>query len=392
MIYLTTQYILQTLYINKKYQQLQIQYLLSLSRNLQSENVLLNPNLNFRVQNGQMILQLSRKVKSKQKNFIGTYYLLKSSGKLVNIFSDPRCFSLSRLFQMWSIQRNQKCNDYLKSIHIVALHIVLCFIVISFSSMGTCYYIFYVLKFKQQEIFNKLYNCTLTSTLTEFFCAFNGYLILQYPTLYQRERIKLVYFFEKLNLSHDLLYYEANLFIINLNTDMKIEDQFKVLFINQACKKEFVTIENILKNQKTTYYTLVIRKQIKIKNCFKIIQKHPQVNKLIQLKSTIYQIKSFKSQQNEIQKRFPQRSLSANYNSQINIKIMIQPQLSMIKNPICVVQSLIIRQLIQLSDMGLIHIFQRIIQSCRKYLEICQTNVQFYKQSLVIYLSLNLHN
>ncbi|CAD8204376.1 unnamed protein product [Paramecium pentaurelia] len=435
-----------------------MQYLLSLSRNLQSENVFLNPTLNFRDQNVQKSFKtFQKKLNQSTMMLIETFKMfLELALTISSIVQDTQSiysqilivFPLSSLFQIWSIKKNSKCNDYWKIIHVVALHIFLSFHSNQFQING---YVQLYYMYITQSLNNKKYLICYFAIMQITYMYFDNcfdWILLPFQwifilaiaiSIYLRERRKLVYFFEKFNFSHDLSYQEVvlnhslqqNLFVIKLNSDRNLQDQFEVLFINQACKKEFATIENLY--QRITQINIINCNESNISQCnFKInlSQELPQnnlkastgeqiniIDKPYTLNQILYQYFN-NSQNKEIQECFPLKltGLMSNHHHQTydilvtpciwkhqrsyivslieitdRIKISQLEKLDQykdnvlatvshdLKNPIFVVQSMITLvqdSLFELSEMETNPDILQKIQSCCNYLEMCQTNVQ----------------
>ncbi|CAD8201362.1 unnamed protein product [Paramecium pentaurelia] len=435
-----------------------MQYLLSLSRNQQSENVFLNATLNFRdpdVQNSFKSFQ--KKLNKCTMIFIETFKMFLELALTISaIVKDNQSlqsqilivFPISSLLQIWSIQRNSTFNDYWKIIHVIALQIFLGLYVDQFMING---YVQLYQMYVTQSLNNKKYLIfyfTIMQFTYLYFDNFYDSIILPFEwififviviSIYLRERRKLVYFFEKFNFSHDLSYQEVvlnhslqqNLFVIKLNSDQNFQDLFEVLFVNQACKKEFATIENIY--QKITQIQIINCNESNISQCnlkvnltqdlllnnFKVstgeqinmIDNHQSLNQIL------YQYIN-NSQNKELQDSLPLKLTGIVYNHHHQTyDILVSPciwkhqksyivslievtdrikisQLEKLdqykdnvlatvshdlKNPIGVIQSMITLvqdSLYELSETETNPEIIQKIQSCCNYLEMCQTNVQ----------------
>ncbi|CAD8119820.1 unnamed protein product [Paramecium sonneborni] len=438
-----------------------MQFLSQLQRNLQSENVFLNPTLNFKDKN----VQKSFKAFQKQLNkstmiLIETFKMfLELALTISGLLQDSQSiqsqilivFPLSSLLQIWSLQRNSKYNDYCKIIHVLALHIFLSFYANQFLTDGyvQLYYIYVT-----QSLNNKKYLISYFAIMQIIYLYFQNYcnwILIPFQwififtiaiSIYLRERRKLVYFFENFNFSHDLSYQEAvlnhslqqNLFVIKLNQDSSFQDQFQVLFVNQACEKEFAAIQEIY--QRTTEIQIINNKEqhntqcnLKVNQSQEFLQNNLKASRsgqinIIDKPFSLNQMLNLyinNSQNKDLQDNLPLQLTGLITNQQNNLQktydILVSPciwkhQKSYIvslieitdkikicelekldqykdnilatvshdlKNPIGVVQSMITLvqdNLYQLSEIQTNLDIQQKIQSCCNFLEMCQTNVK----------------
>ncbi|CAD8125045.1 unnamed protein product [Paramecium sonneborni] len=438
-----------------------MQYISSLSRNLQSGNVFLNPSLNFRDRNVQKSFNIFQEELNKSTMIlIETFKIfLELALTISSIVQDSQSFQsytlivfpLSSLLQIWSINRNSKYNDYYKIIHVLALNIFLSFYANQFLIDGyvQLYYIYVT-----QSLNNKKYLISYFAITYMTYLYFQNqfdWILIPFQlififaisvSIYLRERRKLVYFFEKFNFSHDLSYQEAmlnhsfqqNLFVIKLNSHLSFQDQFKVLFFNQACEKEFATIQEIYQRLKEIYIINDNKQNnslqnMKINQCQEFLKNNLKVPRSESI--NIYdQPTSFNqilylyiknSENNKLQDYLPLQLIGLMSDQQNNqhktYDILVSPciwkhqesflvslieitdrikisQLEKLdqykdnilatvthdlKNPIGVIQSIITlvqHNLYQLSEIQTNLDIQQKIQSSCNLLEICQTNVQ----------------
>ncbi|CAK67133.1 unnamed protein product (macronuclear) [Paramecium tetraurelia] len=422
-----------------------MKYLLQISRNLQPENAFLNATLNFRDQDVQNSFKTFQKKLNKcPMIFIETFKMFLELALTISaIFKDNQSvesqilivFPLSSLLQIWSIQRNSTCNDYWKIIHVVTILIYLSLYVDQFMING---YVQLYYMYVTQSLNNKKYLICYFTIMQFTYLYFDNifdWILLPFEwifilaisiSIYLRERRKLICFFEKFNFSHDLSYQEVvlnhslqqNLFVIKLNSDQNMQDQFEVLFVNQACNKEFATIESIY--QKINQIQIINCNESNISLCnlkVNLTQElilnnlkatGEQINMIDNPQSLNYILYQYmsNSQDKELQESLPLKLTGLMYNNHHQTyDILVSPciwkyqksfvvslieitdrikisQLEKLdqykdsvlatvshdlKNPIGVVQSMI--TLVQ--DK----ILEK-IQSCCNYLEMCQTNVQ----------------
>ncbi|CAD8209230.1 unnamed protein product [Paramecium octaurelia] len=434
-----------------------MKYLLSLSRNLQPENALLNATLNFRDQDVQNSFNAFQKKLNKcPMILIETFKMLLEFALAISaIVKDNQSvesqilivFPLSSLLQIWSMLRNSTCNDYWKIIHVVTILIYLSLYVDQFMING---YVQLYYMYVTQSLNNKKYLICYFTIMQFTYLYFDNifdWILLPFEwmfilvisiCIYLRERRKLIYFFEKFNFSHDLSYQEVvlnhslqqNLFVIKLNLDQNIQDQFEVLFVNQACNKEFANIESIY--QKINQIQIINCNESNISQCnlkVNLTQElflnnlkatGEQINMIDNpqsLNQILYQYMN-NSQNKELQESLPLKltGLMCNNHHQTydilvspciwkyqkcfvvslieitdRIKISQLEKLDQykdnvlatvshdLKNPIGVVQSMITLvqdSLYELSEMETNPEILEKIQSCCNYLEMCQTNVQ----------------
>ncbi|CAD8098097.1 unnamed protein product [Paramecium primaurelia] len=421
-----------------------MQYLISLQKNLQTENVFLSATLNFRDQN------VEKSYQNFQKKFNeGTLILMESFKFFLEfaitisaLISDYESiysqilflFPISSLLQIWIIRKNQKCNDYWKIIHMIALFLFLAAIKQPYLMRGSvslyCIYMTQSLNDKKYVIFYFSIMQVTFQYFDQFFdwivlpCQWAFTLILSI-SIYTRQRRELVYFYNKFKSSTDLSYQEVvlnhslqqNLFIVRLSQDQQKRsvDYFEVLFANQACKKEFAQIDNIFhrttliniincNESNLSYYNLKVNLSYEqIFNNYKgsTGEQINMVDKPIYLNQILYQY-IVNYQNKELQESLPLK-LTGIQNNQ-TFDILVSPCIW--KHERCFIISLIdltdrmkisqLEKLDQYKDSVLATVshdlknpiiviqsmitlnvsIQQKVQSCCNYLQMCQTNVQ----------------